>query len=249
MEKGYKYLQMAGLALSVFVPALLLAGYSWRLGYVSTFGLNPEIISKGFSDVVVESWVVGVKVIAFGVSKWMYFPLFWVSIVTFLLGLLYFFVHLKNKGLITVDPAEITFENRGRKFIGLTQWHWKTLFETGEKIGHWFYWPLVVLIVAALLAVFPFEDGKQFALDQLVEHRVNGCGEQGSCTRLLRVDDESESLVVEGIVVAANSERIAIYSDGRVGVYPLLDDRVLVRGLSEGVVVELGELLGALGVK
>lgn len=249
MEKGYKYLQMAGLALSVFVPALLLAGYSWRLGYVSTFGLNPEIIEKGLADVVVESWVVGVKVIVFGVSKWMYFPLFWVSIVTFLLGVLYFFVHLKSKGVISVDRAEITFENKGEKFSGLTQWHWKTLYETAEEIGHWFYWPLVVLIVAAVVAVFPFEDGKQFALEQLVEFRENGCGKQGSCTRLLRVEGGSESLVVEGIVVAANSGRIAIYSDGRVGVYPLLDDRVLVRGLGESVVVELGELLGALEVR
>ncbi len=114
MEKGYKYLQIAGLALSVFVPALLLAGYSWRLGYVSTFGLNPEIISKGVSDVVVESWIVGVKVIVFGVSKWMYFPLFWVLIVTFLLGVLYFFVYMKNKGVISVDYADVTFDNKGK---------------------------------------------------------------------------------------------------------------------------------------
>ncbi len=249
MEKGYKYLQITGLALSVFVPALLLAGYSWRLGYVSTFGLNPEIISKGFSDVVVESWVVGVKVIAFGVSKWMYLPLFWVSIVTFLLGLLYLFVHLKNKGLITGDSAEITFENRGRKFVGLTQWHWKILIEAAAEVGHWFYWPIVVLIVAAVLAVFPFEDGKQYALKQLVAFRESGCAKQGSCTRLLKVDGGSESLVVEGIVVSANSGRIAIYSGGGVGVYPLLDNRVLVRGLGERVVLELDGLLGALEAK
>ncbi len=239
MEKGYKYLQVAGLALSVFVPALLLAGYSWRLGYVSTFGLNPEIISKGFSDVVVESWVVGVKVIVFGVSKWMYLPLFWILIVMFLLGVLYFFVHMKNKGVISVDYADITLEKKGEKIFGLTQWHWKIFSETAGEVGHWFYWPLVVLIVAAVLAVFPFEDGKQNALKQLVEFRENGCGKQGSCTRLLRTDGGSESLlVVEGIVVAANSERIAIYSGGGVGVYPLLDDRVLVRGLREGVMVE-----------
>ena len=249
MEKGYKYLQMAGLALSVFVPALLLAGYSWRLGYVSTFGLNPEIVEKGLADVVVESWVVGVQVVAFVLPKFIYLPIVWMVLFLFFLGLLYFLTFLKKRGSLSLFAEEITRENQGGSYFGLTLWHWKLLSEAMEDVGNWLYWPFLVLAIAGCVVMFPFEKGKQSALEQLVEFRANGCAEHGFCTRLLAVDGGEEKLVAEGIVVSANSGRIAIYSGGGVGVYPLLDDRVLVRGLGEGVVVELGELLGALEVK
>ena len=54
-EKGHHYLQSIAVAVGIFVPCLLLAGYCYRLGYITTFGLNPEIISKGLADVIVRA--------------------------------------------------------------------------------------------------------------------------------------------------------------------------------------------------
>jgi len=91
----------------IFVPCLLLADYNYRLGYITTVGLNPEIISERLADATVESWILGVQVISFGLSKWRH-PLAALAVVfIFFLVVVYIASYLKRKGKLVINDEAI----------------------------------------------------------------------------------------------------------------------------------------------
>ncbi len=243
MEKGHRYLQIMAVAMSLLVPCLLLAGYTLHLGYIGTFGLESEVISKGLADVITESWVLGVMVVNYGLPKWPYFliPLFILWLLS--VGVMYLATYLQNSGKLNRHHEEITQENQGKVYRGLTHWKWKCIFEAFEDMAPWFTTPIAVLAVSAIVIILPYGVGKEDALKQLVNYRTHGCEAGVKCTKLVDISGEEERLVVQGILVSANGSRIAIYSDGNIKVYPLLDKHILVKGLSELIVSELDSRL------
>ncbi|ODN65440.1 hypothetical protein [Methylophaga muralis] len=78
MEKYERLLKMAASVVAITVPCILLSGFSYHLGRIFTFGLSYELINKDMSDVLVESWYIGVVAIAWLLSKWTYWLGFFV---------------------------------------------------------------------------------------------------------------------------------------------------------------------------
>ena len=72
MEKIEGYMKLVGGLIALIIPSMLLSGYSYHLGYSMTYGLNEDLIFKSMSEVLVESWYIGVMALAWLVSKWPY---------------------------------------------------------------------------------------------------------------------------------------------------------------------------------
>jgi hypothetical protein len=60
MERAHKYAQIAAVFIGIFTPCILLAGYGYYLGYTTAFGLDPSLMARSLSEVITESWYLGI---------------------------------------------------------------------------------------------------------------------------------------------------------------------------------------------
>lgn len=229
MEKIHQYLQSAAVLLGILVPCILLAGYVYHLGYSVTFGLDPSLINKGFSDVITEAWLLGTLLLVQFVNYW------WTGFVVvgavslIMLGLFYFIVYLKAEGK---DPAawEITKEKQGRKIFGLTLWHWKCWFETVQELGTWVYIPTVLLLLATLVAIIPFQQGANEAKKQIGQIQKSGCNapldqkDRVRCVSLVDISITPNATIFSGILVSSNNDFVALFDGQTLEVFRLKDD-------------------------
>lgn len=228
MEKTHQYLQSAAVLLGILVPCILLAGYVYHLGYSMTFGLNSSLINKGFSDVITEAWLLGALLLVKFVKYWWVAFILVGTVSLIMLGLFYFIVYLKAKGR---DPAawEITKEKRGRKIFGLTLWHWKCWFETVQEFGTWVYIPTVLLLIAILITITPFQQGANEAKKQIGQIQKSGCNapldqkDRVRCTTLTDISVTPNIPVFTGILVSSNSSHVALFDGKTLEVFPLTD--------------------------
>ena len=229
MEKIHQYLQSAAVAIGIFVPCILLAGYVYHLGYSVTFGLEPSLINKGFSDVITEAWLLGASLLVQFVNyRWTgFFVVGAVSLI--MLGLFYFIVYLKAKGK---DPAswEITKEKQGRKIFGLTLWHWKCWFETVQEFGTWAYIPTVLLLLATLITILPFQRGAAEAKKKINYIQTNGCNapfnqkDRARCVSLIDISATPPQTIYSGVLVSSNNDFVALFDGQTLEVFRLKDD-------------------------
>lgn len=227
MEKYERLIKMAASAVAIAVPCILLTGFSYHIGHIFTFGLSYELINKDMSDVLVESWYIGVLAIAWLLSKW---PV-WLGLFIFLviIGLVAFFYvrHAKESGKDWLFE-ELSKENQGRKILGITQWHWCVLGEMHVELSSWFSYPLLIVCFMGLLTAFPYERGKADAERQMQIYAESGCdhGEKvGQCSYLIDTKNQNK-IIAKGILVSANQDRIAIFNN-ELEVWPLLDSYII----------------------
>jgi hypothetical protein len=227
MEKYERLLKMAASAVAIAVPCILLSGFSYHIGHIFTFGLSYELINKDMSDVLVESWYIGVLAITWLLSKW---PL-WLGFFIFLviIGLVAFFYarHAKANGKDWLFEG-ISKENQGRKILGITQWHWCQLGSMFSELISWFYYPVLILCFVGLLTAFPYERGKADAEKQIQLYAESGCNSEEKivqCSYLIDTSNENKVLT-KGILVSANQDRIAIFNN-ELEIWPLLDSYII----------------------
>lgn len=70
---------------------------------------------------------------------------------------------------------EITIDNQGEKFWGITQWHWICLGKGFQDLFFWFFYPVMALSFISILTAFPFVEGKKVALDQVEKFQDRAC--------------------------------------------------------------------------
>jgi hypothetical protein len=124
---------------------------------------------------------------------------------------------------------EITIDNQGEKFWGITQWHWICLGKGFQDLFFWFFYPVMALSFISILTAFPFVEGKKVALDQVEKFQDRACESNDkniSCIYLIKKEKGRDHVLAEGILISANKERIAIYNK-KLEVWPLLDSYII----------------------
>ncbi|PTB86768.1 hypothetical protein C9940_00915 [Pseudidiomarina aestuarii] len=233
MDKYEQLLKMAASVVAITVPCILLSGFSYHIGHIFTFGLSYELINKDMSDVLVESWYVGVLAIGWLLTKLPFWLGFFVLLV--IVGLIAFFYarHAKESGKDWLFE-EISKENQGRKIWGITQWHWCELGSMFKELISWFYYPVLILCFVVLVTVFPYEKGKDDAEKQIQLYAESGCNSEekvGQCSYLIDTSSENK-ILAKGILISANQERIAIFNN-ELEVWPLLDSYLIRKQKNE----------------
>jgi hypothetical protein len=230
MDNLQKYSQIIAVIIGLVAPCLLLAGYSYHLGNTLGFGLDPSLLSRGFGDVIAESWYVGVQLLGFFVTKWWWMLVFFGFTITILFGTFISYLRLKGKG-VDVFANPITKENQGRSIYGLTQWQWICCGEAVFELGALCFIPLVVLVVAGSIVILPFQRGKEYAHETIENFRKHGCEIKpekphnfSRCVYLIDISSSNATTVAQGVLVTANSERVAIFTTNAIEVWPLLDN-------------------------
>lgn len=240
MDKAHQSLQIIVVALGVLAPCILLAGYSYYLGHITTFGIDSSLMNRGFGDVIAESWIVGVRLLVYLWSRWWWLVLFFGFAIIGALGALIFVVRQKSKGIDAL-AKKINKEYQGRTILGFTQWHWLCLGEVVGTIWNW-SWAVVALVMfASAVVILPFHHGNFDAQTQIMQYQKNGCAdiskmpEPFSCIYLIDISSSDDVPVTQGFLVTANNERVAIFNKNGLEVWPLLDSYMLRRkyGLGE----------------
>jgi hypothetical protein len=218
-------LQVLGVAMGLLASCILVAGYTWYIGHISAFGLDSSIMNRGLGDVIAESWYVGLMALIYLLPLWWY-PFIFVAVVgALMLGGLYYISRQRDKGKNPLgDP--ITKQNQGRRILGLTQWHWVCWLEAVHLMCGWALVPIVLVLLTWLFIVFPFSEGNTLAKSEIEKYQKRGCtmdGVVGSPTRCISLVDISSPSVpaAQGLLVSSTNERIAIFNDKGLQVWPL----------------------------
>jgi len=228
MDKTERIVKIIAALLAIVVPIILLAGYSYHIGYVMTFGLDVNLIPKRLPDMLVESWYVGILAIAWVLSKWSYFLILFIIFCLYCLAIFLFFLRAKKRGKTSLFE-EITTENQGKTIIGLTQWHWKLLGQLFRTSFIWFFTPFMVISIIGLVAANPYQQGVEEAKKKIEAFKQNGCDENNkvfSCIYLLDITKQPHEVITKGILVSANQDRIAIFNN-ELELFPLLDGYII----------------------
>lgn len=234
MDKTHRVIQLTALILGILVPSILLAGYIFHLGYSQTFGLDSSLVYKSLADMMTEAWYLGVMILIYLVPKWWYLVVALFFYILLILVLFLYFSYLKKQGK-TWFTKEITKDNQGAKFCGLTLWRWGHIYEIFEELSSWFLIPAIILLFAASLTVFPYQQGRDGALKQITEHQKYNCEakeKQGLATRchyLIDTSTAEQKIIAQGILVAANNNRVALFDNNIVEVWPILDSYIIRR--------------------
>jgi hypothetical protein len=235
INKIESLIKIAASTVAIVASLILLSGYSYHLGYVITFELSTDLISKSMSEVLVESWYVGVRIIIWIFDQLPYFiSYFLILCFAMVFGFLAARWCQANGKTWVFD--EISIDNQGRKIFWVSQWHWKCLIEGFSEITMWFSYPALILAMIGLLTILPFEDAKGYANKQMELFKEHGCSEKTekySCIYLIDIDKQQNKVLAKGILVSANNKRIAIYNN-KLEVWPLLDNYIIRKNTDVG---------------
>lgn len=232
MEQAEGFIKIAASLIAIIVPSMLLAGYSYHLGYIMTFGLSEDLIFKSLSEVLVESWYMGITALGWLISKWQYLLTYILFLYLLFVLSFFWFRRQKEKGTSWLFE-EITKENQGKVIFGISQWHWGVLAEAFQDLFSWFIYPVLALSFLGLLTTQPFVSGKTYALEQIELFQQKGCETKDKkldCINLVDKSKEQGNLIAKGLLVSANGKRIAIYNQ-KLEVWPLLDNYLIEANL------------------
>lgn len=226
MEHSFKLVQLLSIAVGILVPSLLIAGYVYHLGYIQSFGLDASIIYKSLPDMITEGWYLTIQIVLWIGDIWWVFIVILILYAGLILGVSYRITYLKTMGRL--EPVEeITFENQGRSTLGLTEWIWKGFWEKMDKSLTWFlHIPLAVLTVLLFLALWPYQHGWDDGLKQIAQHQEYGCTAKDSlpdmaqCVYIFDNSKSSNELVAQGILIAADKERLALFNNNKIEIWP-----------------------------
>lgn len=238
--------QFIALVFTITTPCLLIAGYSYYLGYINTFGIDSSLLNRDFSEAITECWIVGLKLIAY-LWEHKHLPAYW-ALVVIAATLYCIAIAIKRKKLglsnILVDGT-LTKENQGSIVFGLTLYHWGLIWEL-------FYLPLKITVgligtiaLALLICGAPFNDGTAAANRYIAKYQAHQCNRNVSsnisnCISLVSLTGDKRVLI-EGILVTASKTHIAIYSNNQTEIWPIRDDYKLITNNHSKVTQETKE--------
>lgn len=233
MENIERILKLGATGLALIVPIILMAGYSYHLGYITGFGLDADLIPKRLPDVLVESWYVSVMALAWLFSKWLYF-LAMFSIVFLLFIMMFLVIRKAKESRAEWLFQEVNKENQGRKFCGVTHWHWICIGQVFNNLATWFLLPLWLLAITLLFVFSAYQHGNKSALKQTETFQNLGCESKDktlTCISLIDTSEQQGKVLTQGILITANQGRIAIFND-KLEVWPLLDSYMISKQIA-----------------
>ena len=196
-----------------------MVGYEYRLGHAIEFGLESDFFVKGLTDSIAESWLVGVTVLIQVLNN-----IKWISVLFIPFVLLVYLAMVLFKRIDSqVDSDRLTEDNQGDIILLLSQWEWAKYYRVIKAAASLVWVLLSAGIFVFAILVLPYDYGKKSASRLITDYNDADCASPDlkRCTFLL--DQSNGNVIASGLLVVATDSRIAIYSDGSVTVFPLLD--------------------------
>lgn len=214
MEKIEGLLKLAATAVALVVPCILLTGFSYHIGHIFTFGLSHELINKDMSDVLVESWYIGVLGAEWLLSKWPYFLGFFVFLVVSALAVLLFLQYARENGKDWLFE-ELSKENQGKKILTITRWQWSQLGGMINELFSWLAYPIFIVSIVLVLVGFSYQRGQQDAEKQIKIFAESGCQSEEKVDRCTYLIDTTKNnqIIAKGILISANNNKVALYNN------------------------------------
>jgi hypothetical protein len=218
----------------------MFSGFVYYLGYITKFRLDTTLVPRSLGDFVTESWYLGVLALSFIFKFWLWPVWIFASMILLFFVVMHFAVYLKSKGIFYIADS-ITKENPGRKILGLTQWNWICWWKAVEDMYAWFVVTIVLLILPIFVLIQPFEKGKRDAqrqIEQLANHQCNPLKvkkNETACISLIDISASPNKVLFQGISVAANANRIAIYDGKVLEVWPLTNSMKVQKSVVRSV--------------
>jgi hypothetical protein len=176
--------------------------------------------------VLVESWYVGLKVVAWLLSIWLdvLFWGFWIVLVGFVLFLLCGCRNSKHQESVRIKEQQPKEENEHLSCIlqKLDQFM-RFLSDLSGLI----LYPTIIISGSTLVIALPFKDAKEFAEEQMSLYQQHGCQNENQkyhCASLIDLSDNK--VLIQGILISANDNRVAIYNN-KLEIWPLLDNYII----------------------
>ena len=237
LDKVHKTVQISAVIFGVIIPCVMFSGFVYYLGYIITFGLDPSLVPRSLGDFFIESWYLGTLVFVYVLKFW-WWPIFLFGAMSWLL---FFAMYLKSKEWLKVgDP--ISKENPGRKILGLAQWDWIRWWRTVEEMYVWLAISLVFLLLPYLVLVSPFGKGKNDALKQMEQLSNHQCNpfevkkDEVACISIIDISVTPNKVLLQGVSVATNGNRIAIYNGKVLEVWPITNSMKIQKNVSGSIV-------------
>jgi hypothetical protein len=203
------------------MPAFLLAGYSYMVGYLGEFGLSPSVVYFSFYDSVSASFNLGIMVFIELIKnlKWFY-ALIVISVMGLIfIGIISKFYNLEEKlSVYKVGPhaeKNRVFETTLNVVEYLNDW---------LKLG-WFFCLVLPLVFVFLPLKLGFNDAKE--LDQKFTI-TNFCESlPSSNVSCVLVSDITGNEIFRGLFLTGTAQNIAVYDGKRNKVIPRSVDRII----------------------
>lgn len=238
LENISKAVHAVAVAAGVIASSMLLAGYSYYLGYIHAFGLDASLIGRGFGEVVAESWLMGLQLLVFILSKLISAIGVAVVLVVLMFASLFALASIQRKRP-AIFSNQLNKQNQGRSVLGLSLWQWWVGIEGASQLFGWilaFFLP--VAVVAAAL-VWPYQQGQNHGATTMSSYLEQGCGYLsleapafGRCVSLANAAGSGQPALAEGMLVTATKDRLAIFNEAGVEIWSLSGDYKLHRPYS-----------------
>ena len=240
LERVHKAIQFVAVSFGIVIPCVMFSGFVYYLGYINTFGLDSSLVPRNLGDFFTESWYLGVLAFVYLFKFW-WLPVSMfvaMSLLLFMVAQLSNYLKLKGKRYIA-NP--ISKDNPGRKILGLTQWSWMCWWDDEVKLYNWLMLPLLLVFIPYLVLISPFKQGENDALKNIERFSKHKCNpvkdkkDRVGCISLIDVSVTPNKVLLQGITVAANANRIAIYNGKVLEVWPLTSSMKVQKQMAEPI--------------
>lgn len=201
---------------TICVSLLLLAGYSYNVGYLGPFKLDPEVLAISFYENVSAAFTMGIFLLVEIAPRalWAIYAIFFLFVATFSLVGLSFIVERfgwENRIRDLFDPD--------KKVFGLSG---KTRRAMGQSLedfhrGIWIIGIVFTLFIVTPVysTIVPYQKGVEYGKRHLkeyadVDHQCRRLPEVGrGCVAVRNAADNA--LLVEGMLIGATSNVVAVF--------------------------------------
>ena len=219
-KKFTDLVQVCAIAIGLLTSAILVAGYTYYIGYISAFGLDASLMDRGLADVIAESWYVGLLALVYVLPFWWY-PFAFMAAVVMLMLAAYCIRRQREKGKDVINESPVQ-QNQDGKRLG----DWISWLEMIVYMAGWALTPGAIMLLTWLFFVTPFQKGNATAKVDIEKYQKNKCTTEATtasperCVALIDIAAPSKP-VAYGIVVSGSRDRIAIFSEKGLQVWPL----------------------------
>lgn len=204
--------------IALVTTLLLLAGYSFRIGYLGAFGLGIGSIPIDFSNSVGEAYYMGLLLIVEIYDK-IWWPIAWIFLVAIVLTLLVMILNSKSRLGATVKQWLLFPQAESPKSLSWRSATTMFFSEIFPKFFNIFLLSIIAFSALVMVMVFPHQEGRAEGNRQIqsfaeVDYSCAHLPTTGlSCVKV--IVHESQRILTEGLSVSGGSESHLAVFDGQ----------------------------------
>lgn len=239
-------LQFLALIFTITTPCLLLAGYSYYLGYINTFGIDSSLLNRGISEAITESWIVGIKFLIYLFNKMHYLGAWGLIVIACTLYTIAIVTKRKKLGLSNIIlDGTLSKENQGPEYLGQTLYRWSVIWGLVLEVLQLLLSLAIIVLLPLATCLFPYGDGSKKAKEIIEKYQRHDCDysikpSSPNCMTLIDLNGDKHTLI-NGIFITASKSHIAIYSNNQTEIWPIRDDYKLITNNHSKVTQETNE--------